>query len=132
MRRLAVIMGVAGVILAGPGPAQAGVTRLSDSATFTTIQGAINDTGTSAGETLSVSAGTYAENVTIPQAKPNLKILGAGASSTTVDITGGGNAFTTYAPATITGFYITGPGRGSGTALKFVGDTSAGDRCSGT
>jgi hypothetical protein len=41
------------------------VTRLSDNATFTSIQAAINDAGTVAGTTLRASAGTDSEQVTI-------------------------------------------------------------------
>ena len=92
---------------------------------YCTIQEAVD--AASAGDTIHVEAGTYVENVTIPAAMDNLQLLGAGSACTTIDISGiGGVAVRTRSPVRVKGFYITGPGRGSGTAIKIENATSSG------
>ncbi len=86
MRRLAMMLAVAGLIVAWHGAASAGtVTRQSDSAVFGTIQAAIDDAGTLDGETLNVSAGTYDEHVGVTK---SLTISGASPDTTFITYSG--------------------------------------------
>ncbi|HUW33206.1 MAG TPA: right-handed parallel beta-helix repeat-containing protein, partial [Planctomycetota bacterium] len=71
------------------------------------------------GSTVNVAAGNFTENLTIPAAKANLKLMGAGKTATFLSVTSG-VAITTYAPITVKGFCISGPSRGTGTAIKII------------
>jgi len=98
------------------------------------IQDAID--AANSGDVVDVAAGTYAENVTIPAGKDNLKLIGAGSDTTTISITSGA-AIETGSPITVEGFSIQGPGRpGDGipktTAFKFRPPGSDGEPTSGT
>ncbi len=81
------------------------VTNTRTSASFASIQAAINDAGTVNGDTLSVSAGIDTENVTVTK---SLTIQGAGANVTTVDGGSNGSVFVVFGglTATITGLTI--------------------------
>jgi len=132
MKKLAMILAVVGMVLAGAGNAPADVWSVDPGGggDFTTIQAAID--GASSGDTINVATGTYAENLVIPQDKTYLQLIGAGSDVTTISTSGNTTLLTVYAPAIVKGFHFTGPDRTQGNALFTQGDTGAGDRCSGT
>lgn len=70
-----------------------------------------------------VGPGTYNENIMIPSDKDGLQLLGAGKTNTHISIASG-SAIETHAPATIKGFHIQGPARGTGTAVQIRADGS--------
>lgn len=81
---------------------------------FTTIQAAIDDSGTSNGDTICVAAGTYSEQVTVDK---ELTLAGAGDGSNDTSNSilngSGGNGFEIQADTiTIDGFRVTGYSNG--------------------
>ena len=80
MRKLAMIMVVAALILYGNHAAQAAITNQNTAVTYATIQAAIDAAG--AGHAISVDAGTYAENLVINSAGDGaITLVGAGKGS---------------------------------------------------
>lgn len=71
---------------------------------YTTIQQAIDNS--SAGDTIMVAAGTYTEQVKIPEGLDNLKLLGQSKDDTTVQW-GSNFVIRAKSPVTIQGFHIT-------------------------
>ncbi len=69
----------------GPGVAAGIVTNINSSASFCSIQAAINDAGTLSGHTLEVHPGTFSEQVLVNK---SVTVKGVGASQPTVDFTG--------------------------------------------
>ncbi|HUV56183.1 MAG TPA: right-handed parallel beta-helix repeat-containing protein [Dehalococcoidales bacterium] len=64
-----------------------------------------------AGDTVIVKPGIYAENVSIPTGKDNLKLIGAGVPATILS-PASGTAISVSSPVTIKGFYILQSGTG--------------------
>lgn len=81
------------------------------SAPFATIQAALDALTTVNGDTISVAAGTYAEAIRF--GGKNVRVVGAGASSTTIDASGFGRAAVIFnagetSAAHLSGFRVTG------------------------
>jgi len=73
-----------------------------------------------AGDTILVAPGTYAENVSIPPGKDNLKLLGAGVPDTILS-PASGLAISVSSPVTIKGFYILQSDGGTGIEMQVAG-----------
>jgi parallel beta-helix repeat protein len=97
--RLAPVLAVAGALAASPAAAVTRCVKPTPSPTcFQTIQDAINAAGP--GDVVSIAAGIYFENVTIPSGKDGLVVQGASKLATVIDpdLPGAGNAFTIQSP----------------------------------
>ena len=89
MRRPTIALLAAALVIGNAAPAEAATTitvAADGSGNYTTIQAAL--AVAAAGDTISVKAGTYRGQVSIPSSKPGLTIKGATGTATDVVITG--------------------------------------------